>query len=109
VLALPLVAGMLGIFFNFNPAMRIAKLFLRKRPSEYAQEDRDQQRFNQMIAVCCLFLGIIGYWLHWMAIAYIFTILVAVAAFIAILGFCIGCFILFQWKQYQYRHKSRRA
>ncbi|WP_338448266.1 DUF4395 family protein [Niallia oryzisoli] len=34
---------------------------------------------------------------------YIFTIMVATAAFIAILGFCIGCFILYQWKQYQYR------
>jgi hypothetical protein len=109
LLALPLIAGLLGILFNFNPVMRFAKLFLQRRPSEYAQEDRDQQRFNQMIASACLLLGMIGYSLHWMILALVFTIMVALAAFIAILGFCIGCFILFQWKQYQYRRRVRNA
>ncbi len=109
LLALPLVAGLLGISFDFNPVMKFARLFLHQPMSEYAQEDRDQQRFNQIIASTCLLLSIVGYALHIMVVAWIFTIMVALAASIAIMGFCIGCFIIFQWKQYRYRRSLRRA
>jgi hypothetical protein len=101
LLALPLLAGILGLFFKFNPVMQFAKLFLRKPLSEYIPEDWDQQRFNQIIAVIFLAIGLIGYLLDWMVIAYIFTAMVALAAFIAILGFCIGCFIRYHWIQYR--------
>lgn len=58
VLVIPLIAGLLGVLFNFNPVMRIAKLFLKKSPSSYVQEDREQQRFNQLLAVFfCWSLG----------------------------------------------------
>lgn len=107
MLALPLVAGLLGLVTGFNPVMRFAKLFLRKSPQEYAQEDRDQQQFNQVIAVTCLILSLVGYTLRWMPVAYIFSVMVAAAAFVAILGFCIGCFIRFQWSQYRYRRSVR--
>jgi hypothetical protein len=106
LLALPLVAGLLGLFFGFNPVMRLAKLFLTKPPSEYVPEDADQQQFNQIIAVICLSVGLISYLAHWMIVAYIFTAMVALAAFVAILGFCIGCFIRYQWQQYRYRKAS---
>jgi hypothetical protein len=106
LLALPLVAGLLGLFFGFNPVMRLAKLFLTKHPSEYVPEDADQQQFNQIIAVICLSVGLISYLAHWMIVAYIFTAMVALAAFVAILGFCIGCFIRYQWQQYRYKKAS---
>ncbi|GIW49995.1 MAG: hypothetical protein KatS3mg080_0606 [Anoxybacillus sp.] len=38
LLAFPLAAGLLGLFFDFNPVMRLAKLFLKKHPSEYVPE-----------------------------------------------------------------------
>ncbi|WDL99570.1 DUF4395 domain-containing protein [Alicyclobacillus sp. ALC3] len=107
ILAVPLVAGLLGLVTGFNPIMRFAKLFLRKAPKEYAQEDRDQQQFNQVIAITCLVISLIAYTLGWMWIADIFSALVAAAAFVAILGFCIGCFIRFQWSQYRYRRSMR--
>ncbi|MFL6560384.1 MAG: DUF4395 family protein [Bacillus sp. (in: firmicutes)] len=44
--------------------------------------------------------------LGWTTLGYVFTILVAVAAFVAILGFCVGCFIHYQWKQYKYRRRA---
>jgi hypothetical protein len=103
LLAFPLVAGLLGLFFNFNPVMRLAKLFLKKLPSEYIPEDAEQQQFNQVIAVVCLALGLISYLAHWTIVAYIFTAMVALAAFVAILGFCVGCFIRYQWQQYRYK------
>lgn len=107
LLALPLAAGLLGMAFGYNPVMRVAKLFLRKRPSEYVQEDREQQQFNQAIAVTCLVVGLVAYLLNWITVGYIFSAMVAVSAFVAILGFCVGCFIRFQWNQYRYRRASR--
>jgi membrane associated rhomboid family serine protease len=106
-LLIPFIAGLLGLVFGFNPIMKFAKLFLRKEPQKYIPEDWEQQQFNQKIAVLCLGLGFLGFFMGWNAVGYVFTILVAVAAFVAILGFCIGCFILFQWKQYRYRRSIK--
>ncbi|CAH0308159.1 DUF4395 domain-containing protein [Peribacillus sp. NPDC101481] len=107
ILVIPLTAGLLGLLFNFNPVMRLAKLFLKKKPSDYIPEDHSQQQFNQAIAVVCLGLGFISFLLGWDVTGYIFTLMVGLASLIAILGFCIGCFILYQWKQYSYRRSIR--
>ena len=101
ILIVPLLAGLSGLFFDFNPVMRVAKLFLRKHPSQYIPEDWEQQQFNQKIAVVCLAGALISYTNGLTALGHIFTIMVALAAFIAILGFCIGCFIRFQWSKYK--------
>jgi hypothetical protein len=103
ILLLPLSAGLLGMFFNFNPVMRFAGIFLKKKPSEYIPEDKDQQQFNQLIAISLLALGFFGYTLHWTGVALVATVMVAAASFIAILGFCVGCFIRFRWQQYRYQ------
>lgn len=106
ILLLPLVAGLLGMFFDYNPVMKVAKRFLKKNPSAYIPEDKDQQQFNQLIAVSLLALGFVGYTLNWYAVALTATIMVATASFVAILGFCVGCFIRFRWQQYRY-HKAQ--
>ncbi|MEH7544575.1 MULTISPECIES: DUF4395 domain-containing protein [Bacillaceae] len=103
LLLIPLLSGLSGLLFGFNPIMQLAKQFLKKDPKAYIPEDWEQQQFNQKIAVSCLAIGFISFWAGWNTLGYIFTILVAVAAFVAILGFCIGCFIHYQWKQYKYR------
>lgn len=106
LLLLPLIAGLLGIVWNYNPVVQLAKLFLKKPPSQYVPEDAAQQKFNQTIAVILLLLGFVSFALHWIVLAFIFTIMVALAAFIAILGFCVGCFIHYQWNQYKYRRSQ---
>ncbi|TKC18094.1 DUF4395 domain-containing protein [Robertmurraya kyonggiensis] len=103
ILLIPLLAGGAGLIFKFNPIMKVGGFFLRKEPSEYIPEDFDQQQFNQVISVVSLALGFVGYLMGWTVLAIIFTVMVALAAFIAILGFCIGCYIRFQWQQYNYR------
>lgn len=85
LLLIPLIANLLGLV-GFNPIMRIAALCLRKRKSSYIPEDVDQQRFNSYIAI-----------------GYAFSAMVAIASGIALCGFCIGCFLHFQLKQWQYR------
>ncbi|MEQ2465045.1 DUF4395 domain-containing protein [Niallia hominis] len=102
ILLIPLLAGLGGLLFQWNPIMKLASLFLQKPRKEYRQEDWDQQQFNQIIAVVCLAVGSISFFLNWNIAGYIFTIMVGVASIVAILGFCIGCFIRFQWKRYQY-------
>lgn len=107
LLLIPFIAGLLGLVFGYNPIMKLARLFLRKDPKMYIPEDWEQQQFNQTIAVSCLGLGFLGFLMNWNAVGYIFTILVAVAAFVAILGFCVGCFIHYQWKMYIYRRTKQ--
>ena len=96
ILAIPLIAGLMGLLFGFNPIMRAARTFLKKEPSAYIPEEWDQQQFNQVIAVVCLAGGLVSYSFGVTVLGHIFTILVALAAVVAILGFCIGCFIRFQ-------------
>lgn len=103
ILSFPLIAGLSGILFGYNPIMKIARHFLKKDPSQYIPEDWEQQQFNQKIAVFCLAGGLISFANGFTAIGYFFTIMVALAAFVAIMGFCIGCFIRFQWSKYRTR------
>lgn len=105
LLLVPFISGLLGLLIGYNPVMQFAKQFLRKELKSYIPEDWEQQQFNQKIAISCLGIGFISFFLGWTNLGYVFTILVAVAAFVAILGFCVGCFIHFQWKQYKYRRK----
>ncbi|MCQ6275503.1 DUF4395 domain-containing protein [Bacillus sp. V3B] len=102
-LLIPLIAGLSGILFGFNPIMQIAKRFLKKPIKSYIPEEWEQQQFNQKIAVVCLGAGFLSFLLGWDIVGYVFTTLVATAALVAILGFCIGCFMHYQWKQYKYR------
>lgn len=102
LLLIPLIANLLGLV-GFNPIMRIAALCLRKPKSSYIPEDVDQQRFNSYIAIACLALSFAGFMLGINAIGYAFSAMVAIASGIALCGFCIGCFLHFQLKQWQYR------
>jgi len=92
LLLVPLISGFLGLLVGFNPVMHFAKLFLRKDTKSYIPDDWEQQQFNQKISVLCLGIGFISFLTGWTTLGYVFTILVAVAAFVAILGFCVGMF-----------------
>ena len=109
ILLLPLLANLSGVLFGLNPIIYFSKGFLKKDPSQYIPEDEGQQRFNSTIATSCLALGFLGYEFSVNALAYTFTIMVAAASFVAILGFCIGCFIHFQLNQFKYRRTLKRS
>ena len=108
ILLIPLIANLLGFTIGFNPIIRGAKLFLRKDPKQYIPEDAGQQRFNSSIATICLAVGFLGFVAGWTVVGYTFTVMVALASFIAILGFCVGCFIHFQARQYLYRRRQKQ-
>ena len=106
ILVIPLVANLLGIFFNLNPVIRVANLFLKKSPKEYILEDASQQKFTSILSATFLGLGYISFLINWNVAGYFFTALVGITSFVAILGFCVGYFILFKWKQYFSRHST---
>lgn len=109
ILLLPLIANLSGVLFGFNPIIYFSKRFLKKDPKQYIPEDVEQQRFNSTIATLCLVLGFGGYLFAIPALALTFTIMVALASFVAILGFCVGCFIHFQLNQYKYKRNLKRS
>lgn len=108
ILLIPFIANLLGFLIGFNPIMRAAKFFLKKNKKDYVPEDAQQQRFNSIIATTFLGGGFIGFAAGFPVVGYVFTVMVAVASFVAILGFCVGCFIHFQWNQHIYRRKQKR-
>ncbi|WP_159883672.1 DUF4395 domain-containing protein [Paenibacillus puerhi] len=83
-----------------NLFVQLAAPLLKNRLAGAQTESRELQRFNNSIAVILLTLSLIGFWLDrdgWTG--YVFAGFVALAALVALLGFCVGCFMYYQWKR----------
>jgi hypothetical protein len=106
LLTIPLLVGLFSLLFKKNPVFYIVAPFLKKPLTSYLQEDRAQQQFNQWISVICLALSLLGFIAAFPIIGYIFAIMVAVASLVAILGFCIGCFIRFQYLKWKHKRNQ---
>lgn len=106
ILFVPLIANLSSILTGFHPILVIAKKFLTKPSNYYFQEDYDQLRFNQVLAITFLFVACISFLLDWSLLFNIATVMVGLAALVASLGFCIGCFVRFQYQQWNYRRKN---
>ncbi|GBC60065.1 hypothetical protein DENIS_1007 [Desulfonema ishimotonii] len=78
------------------------KLFADKIPTA-EREDFKLTRFNNTIAVTLLGLAQLCFLAGWPVPGWIFAILVAIAAGVAIGGFCVGCFLYFQLRMLRYR------
>ena len=109
ILFIPLIANLSSLLTGFHPILVIVKRFLPKPANQYVQEDYAQLRFNQWLAVGFLFVSSSCFLLNWTVLFNIATIMVGFAAFIAILGFCVGCFLRFQYQQWNYRRKKSAA
>ncbi len=109
ILLIPLISCVLGLLAGFNPILAVVKKFLSKPANQYFQEDYDQLQFNQWLAVGFLVIACISYYMKWTVLFNIATIMVGIAALVAILGFCVGCFIRFQYQQWAHRRKKSAA
>lgn len=108
-LVLPIIVGLSAVLFNYNPLFVIGKRFLKKPLYEYIQEDKPQQRFNQILALSMFSLAFISFIIGQMLISYIFAIMVFLASTIALMGFCIGCFIHYQFHMWKYRRSLLKS
>lgn len=109
ILLIPLVANLSSLLTGFHPILVVAKRFLSKPANQYIQEDYAQLRFNQWLAVGFLLVASISFLLNWSLLFNVATIMVGLAASFAIAGFCIGCFVRFQFQQWNYRRKKSAA
>ena len=68
-----------------------------------AGEDRRLMRFNNSIAVILLGSAQVAFLLGAPVLGWIFALIVATAAAVALAGFCFGCFLFLRFKLYRYR------
>ncbi|GFH39984.1 DUF4395 domain-containing protein [Pseudolactococcus insecticola] len=109
LLLLPILAGLSGIILQKNFVILFAKRFLKKKPSEYLQEDKADLRFNQVIATSFLTLSLVAWLTGHGILAIVFAVIVFTAASVALSGFCVGCWIRFQFNQWKYRQTLKKS
>ncbi|MDE5416238.1 DUF4395 domain-containing protein [Alkalihalobacterium chitinilyticum] len=107
LLALTLLIVLLPLLFGpkANITFKVAKMLI-KNVSNDETEAAELQRFNQTIAASLLGIALIvllttGHWFGWVLVG-----MVTVAASVALLGFCVGCFMYFQFKKMKYEMKK---
>ncbi|MRG85818.1 DUF4395 domain-containing protein [Salinibacillus xinjiangensis] len=105
ILLIPFTVGVITLLTKKNPVILIAKRFLPRPPNEYMQED--QQLFNQWVATTMLGLSLICHYAGFQLLGVIFSVMVAVAALVALLGFCVGCFI--RYRYIMWKHKRTQS
>lgn len=82
---------------KWNVFVRLAKPFLKTEGRE-TQAD-ELARFNNSLAVTFLTLSLLSFLAGWTIAGYLFAAMLFVAAGIALLGYCIGCTLYFQYKR----------
>lgn len=94
-----------GLFSGgrWNLIARLSRLFFKGRIAGARSESAELQRFNNSIAVFLLTLSVAAFVSGWQAIGYAFALIVAAAASAALSGFCVGCFLYYQYKQWKWK------
>lgn len=103
LLLIPFAVGAVTLWTKKNPLIAFSRRFLSKPPSAYPQEDRDQQLFNQWIATACLGLSLLFFALGLPILAAAFSVMVIIAAGVALMGYCIGCTVRYQLMMRKHR------
>ncbi|MDQ8734950.1 DUF4395 domain-containing protein [Paenibacillus sp. LHD-38] len=86
-----------------------ARPFLTRWLPSAQTEAAELQRFNNALGVGFLTLSLLSFALGWATAGYIFAGMMGAAALAAILGFCIGCTIYFQFNQFRARRRSKKG
>ncbi len=87
-----------------NLFIQLSKPYLEKHIAGGKKEAAELQKFNNTLAVIMLSVSVILFLTpSWVTAGYIVAGMVALAALGAILGYCIGCTIYFQYKQWKSR------
>ncbi|MGF7050224.1 hypothetical protein J2T13_004749 [Paenibacillus sp. DS2015] len=95
----------IGLLTGKNVFVLLAKSFLKVEGR--ATQAVELQRFNNKLAVGFITLSLLGFLLQLPIVGYVFAGMLFVAAFVAICGYCIGCTLYFQYKQFKaLRRKS---
>lgn len=88
---------------RWSPLVRVGRLVLARWTAGAPREPRTLMRFNNAIAVGCLAAAQLAFLAGAPLIGWIFAGMVALAAAVALAGFCVGCFLFYQLKQVRVR------
>lgn len=107
ILALPLAVQIISRTFGirYNVFVRVFALLL---PASSRTESRELLRFNQLLAILFLVGALTAHALNVAIVSYVFVGMLTAAVVLALSGFCLGCFMYFQWKQFRARRAGAR-
>lgn len=92
-------AGLL-LGMKANLFIQLSKPLLQNRIAGAETQALELLRFNNSLGMIFLTLSLISIGFGWSVAGYIFAGMFALAAFAAICGYCIGCTVYFQFKQF---------
>jgi len=101
LLVINLLALLFGKQANFSFILG-RRLFARQIPTA-EREDTRLVRFNNMLAVAMLMFAQIGFLFGIPLMGWVFSLMVATAAGVALAGFCVGCYLYYQFKLQRYK------
>jgi hypothetical protein len=88
---------------RFSLVYYIGNILFKKQIQNSQYEDAGLQRFNNTIATTLLGFSQISFLAGQSILGWIFASMVMLASGVALLGFCIGCFLYYQFKIQRYR------
>lgn len=104
ILLLPLIVQLIsrayGVKYNLFVRL-LSPLF----PVSSRTESRELLRFNNLLAILFLIVTLIASLLSFTLLACFTLSMLTLAVVLALSGFCFGCFVYFQWKQYRARRR----
>ncbi|NBD24233.1 DUF4395 domain-containing protein [Paenibacillus glycinis] len=108
ILLLPLAVQFIGRTYGirYNLFVRALSPLL---PASAKTESRELLRFNNLLAILFLAVALLGAAFGIQTLAYVSLGMLTVAVALALSGFCLGCFMYFQWKQFHARRRIRNG
>lgn len=88
---------------RFSLVYIIGNILFKKQIQNSQYEDAGLQRFNNTIATTLLGFSQISFLASQPVLAWVFATMVMLASGVALLGFCVGCFLYYQFKIQRYR------
>jgi hypothetical protein len=86
-----------------SPIAAVGRRLFARQILTAEREDRRLMRFNNTIALVLLGAAQLAFLAGLPLLGWVFALMVAVAAGIALAGFCFGCFLYYQFKLHRYR------
>ncbi|XEC94756.1 DUF4395 domain-containing protein [Paenibacillus tarimensis] len=100
-LAVQLVTRWFGM--KYNPFVRLIAPML---PASSKTESRVLLRFNNLLAILFMIGTLTAFAFGAAIAAYIILAMLSAAVILALSGFCVGCFVYYQWKQFRARRSN---
>ena len=88
---------------HYSPIAQIGKRLFARQNETASKEEARLMRFNNTIAAVMLGVAQIAFLLNTPAVGWGLSLGVALAASVALAGFCVGCFLFYQFKLQRYR------